>query len=175
MRQGFLGLVLVLFTTSVQAECDKKYHFDVKEGRLETPKYEELGVEGAKALADFIIKNKPKIRLLRLNRDALGNEGTIILAKALPVLKDSLQYLGMDDNEIGDAGMKALAEALKSMSKLRIAFFNINLVTDEGAKALHCLSSLKELRGISLAYNNLTEKGKTDLQKRLERVTVMFG
>lgn len=81
----------------------------------------ELGSDGARALADFLVSQATSIVSLHLNYCELGDEGVSILLEPFSASKQCLQELSLNCNEIGEEGGRALVRAmLPNLTKLHL-------------------------------------------------------
>jgi DNA repair exonuclease SbcCD ATPase subunit len=95
----------------------------------------EIGAEGAAALADALKENSA-VTKINLNVSQICDEGAAALAEALK-LNTSVTYIDLDNNTIGDEGAAALADLLKVNTSLTAIFLDGNAV-DEKLRARVC-------------------------------------
>jgi len=98
----------------------------------------------------------PNLQRLDLTGAAIDTVGVTDL-KRFP----KLSHLDLTFNRFGDGGVIELASL--PLTRLRALILDSNGITDRGAKALACSSSLKELRQLSLAGNLIGGDGATAL------------
>jgi hypothetical protein len=77
----------------------------------------EIGVEGARAMAD-VLKENTSLQMLDLHGNNIGVEGARAMADALKE-NTSLHTLNLYSNNIGVEGARAMADALKENTSLR--------------------------------------------------------
>lgn len=112
--------------------------------------HNEIGDEGAIALARAIASGAPNLKRLHLHENKIGDSGASALAGALrPGEAPNVQALRLDFNRVGDAGVVALARAWQH---------------DEGGK---------HLRELTLAGNLLTSVGLTALADALHAAPLL--
>ena len=96
----------------------------------------ELGVEGAKAMAELVSVTASVTKIL-VGGNNLRNEGTIILCDALRVSTVSkVQELGLSSNGIGPDGAKAVAALCAAMASLTRLDVRYNSLGEEEGKAV---------------------------------------
>jgi Ran GTPase-activating protein (RanGAP) involved in mRNA processing and transport len=99
-----------------------------------------IGNEGAKYLADALMKNSTLIKL-DLDKNCIGDDGAEALAEVLwsydTVNNTSLSYLDLHGNNIGDRGAIALAKALTHNRVLTLLRLSHNRIGEAGARALY--------------------------------------
>ena len=93
-----------------------------------------IGVEGAKALADAL-KTNTKLTKLDLVFNKIENEGAIALASALEK-NQTLTEINLANNMIGDEGAIALAKALETNISVRKIYIDRKNITDETKKKI---------------------------------------
>jgi Ran GTPase-activating protein (RanGAP) involved in mRNA processing and transport len=118
-----------------------------------TLEYNEIGDEGAKALAAALEQNTTIIQL-DLGVNQIGDEGAKVLAVALEH-NTTLTQLSLWDNQIGDEGAKALAAALEQNTTLTQLNLRNNPISANLKKQIERLNErnqrlLKELQAIAL-------------------------
>ena len=110
----------------------------------------ELGSDGARALADFLVSQATSIVSLHLNYCELGDEGVCILLEPFSASKQCLQELSLNCNEIGEEGGRALVRAmLPNLTKLHLELRSYQCATNrfcnvEGNWADHETSPLDD-------------------------------
>jgi len=72
--------------------------------------YNQIGVEGAKALAEALETNKT-VTSISLTHNQIGDEGAKALAEALKA-NETVTSINLFDNRIGDEGAKMIRKAL---------------------------------------------------------------
>ena len=77
--------------------------------------HNNIGPEGAKAIADSLKSGTAVLTTLYLNSNNIGDEGAIAIAEALKVTA-VLTKLYLWSNNLGDAGKKAVRDAVKDWS-----------------------------------------------------------
>jgi hypothetical protein len=113
-----------------------------------------LGVEGARALAATL--NTTKITSLYLRWNRIGDEGARSLAAALNA---TLTSLDLSCNNIGPVGARALASALNTTCITSLCLTRNN-IGDEGARSLAAaLDNNSTLTRLDLAFNNIGDEG----------------
>jgi Ran GTPase-activating protein (RanGAP) involved in mRNA processing and transport len=121
---------------------------------LISSKYNEIGVEGAKCLAEAIKVNFA-LQSIYLSYCRVGYQ----VAEALKI-NSTLQEIFLSNAAIGVQGVKCIAEALKFNSALQKIDLSQNNIGDEGAKciseAIKVNSALKEM---DLGDNNIGAEG----------------
>lgn len=102
----------------------------------------QLGADGATALAQALAMEHAPLRSLHLSATSLGSEGGVALAAALEGGGGlALERLTLDQNALGDEGAEALARALAAASAIgggRLSTLDLsgNLIGPRGAAAL---------------------------------------
>ena len=120
--------------------------------------FNQIGDEGAKAIAD-ILKENTSITVLYLLGNQIGDEGAKVIADALKT-NTSVTVLYLPGNQIGVEGAKVIADALKTNTTLTKLYLSMNQIGDEGAKAI--ADALKEnttLTELNLSVNDIGDEG----------------
>jgi Ran GTPase-activating protein (RanGAP) involved in mRNA processing and transport len=130
--------------------------------------YNQIGVEGAKALAAALEHNTSLTQLEQWNNQ-IGVEGARALAAALEH-NTSLTQLNLWNNRISVEGAKALAAALEHNITLTQLNLEYNQIGDEGAKALAAaLEHNITLTQLNLDDNEISADDKKQLERLIER------
>lgn len=97
-----------------------------------------------KEVAEKIIKIKPEISSLYLDKNKISDVGALILKKSLLGLKN-LELLDLQHNQIDEEGAKAIFSLLQKKPKLTIAMHG-NKITDAGVmnKIANSIKKLKQ-------------------------------
>ena len=118
----------------------------------------QIGVEGAKVLADALKSGMAVLTDLNLRDNDIGPEGAKALADALMSGTAVLNRLVLDQNSVGDEGAVALGEALKSNKTLKeLDLYGCNIGA-EGGKALAAALGTAVLTSLDVGYNDLDEE-----------------
>lgn len=113
----------------------------------------QIGANGAKALADAFGKQQMPIVNLNLSTNHIGDEGATALAAWLAPSK-TLTHLYVYNNGIGDAGVKALAEAVERNASLEFLDMGENHIGMDGLRALaRAVAGHATLTGLVLDHN----------------------
>ena len=99
-----------------------------------------------------------------------GPEGATLIANLLPVM-GGLTTLDLSSNKLRDEGVSAVCEAIQSIKVTKLASLNFraNGIGPVGANAVAALVAVTgSLAKISLAWNNLGEKGTTAICEALK-------
>ena len=137
--------------------------------------HNDIGANGAAALAKIVAKQPSTLRKLRLWHNNVGSQGAAHIAKAFvdnPFGK--LQTLDLAFNSIDDEGAIALADAIAKSPELRLEQIELssNMVGDRGAERLAAaLRSNTYVTRISLDNNEVSDEHAAILQirSRIER------
>jgi hypothetical protein len=173
--------------------------------RLLNLNYNCLGAEGAKSLAELLLKTTV-LKCLYLAGCYLGREGIISICESLKVnntlteinfklnnidddsmiyisdmlkINSGLKQLGLHCNLIGDKGVSLLAEAFETNTGLIYIDLGQNLITDKGLKTI--IKSLRDnfiLREIYIYNNTFSEEAQVfadELRKENQRLLVDIG
>ena len=99
-------------------------------------RYNKIGDEGAKAIADSLKSGMAVLTTLELTGNSIRDEGAKAIAEALKVTA-VLTTLDLSRNSVGVEGAKAIADSLKSgMAVLTTLNLAGNSIRDEGAIAI---------------------------------------
>ncbi|MDA9573927.1 hypothetical protein N9R48_03285 [Rickettsiales bacterium] len=132
----------------------------------------QIGVEGAKAIADALKKNKT-VTKLDLRANLLGAKGAKAIAEALKKNK-TVTKLDLSSNQIGDEGAKAIAEALKKNKTVNKLDLEWNQLGAEGATALaKALGDNTTVTYLNLRANNIGDEGAKAIADALNKNTTV--
>jgi Ran GTPase-activating protein (RanGAP) involved in mRNA processing and transport len=136
----------------------------------------DIGIEGAKAIAEALKENKT-ITELNLWGNKIGDDVAIALAEALKV-NNTITTLNFAYNNIGKDGAIALADALKVNNTITELCLFRNNIKDDGAKALaDMLEKNNTITELDLSCNNIEIDGAKAIAVMLEKnetITVLY-
>ena len=129
-----------------------------------------IGAEGAKALADALASGRSVLNSLSLAENDIGPTGATAIAEALKLGMAVLKKLVLSSNSIKDEGAIAISESLKTNKTLEeLNLFN-NGIGPAGGKAIGEALQLgiAVLKKLDLRFNDLGEAEQTvrDAAKR---------
>lgn len=117
-----------------------------------------IGLEGTRAMANFIKKNKSAF-LVGLSSNALGDEGVVMLCEGLASNK-IVSRLNLSGCNISNAGAVALASLLENSMQLEALYLEENIIESAGIFSL--ADSLK--RNQSLRILNILDNPGLDAE-----------
>jgi len=151
----------------------KELDLSVREGNDE----EGIGHDGAKALAEEILRNSYQIEHLNLNGSAIGPEGCNAVLSALIQSQTAIKSLGLARSKIGDGlGAAAVASLLQTSTSLRFLDLEDNELGPKGvADIALALKNNQNLENLALGGNSSGEYGAKALAEMLETNTTLTG
>ncbi|KAM4703016.1 NACHT, LRR and PYD domains-containing protein 12-like [Rhinophrynus dorsalis] len=124
--------------------------------------YTNIGIQGLRKLQPLL----HCCQTLYLRYNSLDKEAAVIEADVLKSPVCQVKSLLMCGNRIGSEGVKCLWEALSTNQTLEELYVDITGITDSGLdNLLPCLAKNTTLRLLTIAGNNLSERGKQLLQE----------
>ncbi|XP_014756304.2 RAN GTPase-activating protein 2 isoform X2 [Brachypodium distachyon] len=127
-----------------------------------------IGSDGGVALAEAL-GTCTRLKKLDLRDNLFGVEAGIALSKTLPKLPDLVE-LYLSDLNLENKGTIAIANALKqSAPRLEVLEMAGNEITAKATQALaECLTVMQSLKKLTLAENELEDRGAVVIAKTLE-------
>jgi hypothetical protein len=127
-------------------------------------------VETKKGEIDFSKPDLRKCQRVSLWDDELGDDGAAALAKEMIAHADRFVALSLDTTDVEEDGAIKLAEALTACQGMVALDLDSNTVGDTGAQALaEAATAHPSLNTLGLAHNNIGEAGGAALLKMLRR------
>ena len=123
-----------------------------------------MGVDGAKVLAEGLGKHCPKLSILDISNNHIESEGAIALGKVFIQCKN-LKELVVSNNDI-DSNIKEFAQSLKQCMNLHKLDISNNSILEEGLRSLsssliYC-TNLTDLRMRKILYEGGRNRPKID-------------
>ncbi|KAI9322986.1 hypothetical protein BDR26DRAFT_883122 [Obelidium mucronatum] len=131
--------------------------------------FNEIGCDGAKAIASFIQEDK-NLKQLHLQSNNIDSPGGTAIAKALQI-NDSLHYLDISNNSIGDKAGSQLASTLQ----INCTLIHLNISgCSLGASSLISLSTALHnndtLRTLNISNNKIPQSLESDVLMHISKM-----
>jgi Ran GTPase-activating protein (RanGAP) involved in mRNA processing and transport len=140
-------------------------------------RYNDIGISGAAAIADILVKNANNVTYLYLEGNQIGDDGAVALAAAIQDPKLPLQELFLGGNQIGPFGASNLAQALETNTSLQKLYLEGNCIGPEGAASftsiLKHMGTNTHLKHLYVDNNGIGKEETIKLARALNCDTVI--